>query len=55
MTLPPRDPSPPDLVLRACPRCARMDSAMEEDRGYWYCGACDYDWYEDEPEKEEGR
>ena len=42
MTIPSRDPSPPDLVLRTCPRCER-EAAVKEDGGGWVnwtCGAC---------------
>ena len=45
MTLPARDPSPPEpeLETRDCPRCERMDAFMvDREWGAGYCGACDH-------------
>ena len=38
---------PPD---RECPHCATPDTYLYQGEGYWYCGRCDHDgWDEEEP------
>ena len=40
-------PSPPDLVLRTCPRC-ETESCMEEAPGNWVCGRCNFFYVDDD-------